>query len=125
MHRDLMAMSERARERDDRLASTVGAVHESLKKLVQLMEQNAVPGLTNRLLARFVRAAAVTFESTAAYFGSKAFVSGNPVRPEFLAEAAKVGLEINPKSGAELEWLAREVMGTSPQMVKRLEKLLE
>ncbi len=45
--------------------------------------------------------------------------------PEFLAEAAKVGLEINPKSGAELERLAREVMGTSPHMVKRLEKLLE
>ena len=49
-----------------------------------LLEQNAVPGLTNRLLAPFVRAAAVTFESTRAVFGSKAFVSGNPVRPEFL-----------------------------------------
>jgi UDP-N-acetylglucosamine--N-acetylmuramyl-(pentapeptide) pyrophosphoryl-undecaprenol N-acetylglucosamine transferase len=48
-----------------------------------LLEQNAVPGLTNRLLARFVRAAAVTFESTASYFGGKALVSGNPVRPEF------------------------------------------
>jgi UDP-N-acetylglucosamine--N-acetylmuramyl-(pentapeptide) pyrophosphoryl-undecaprenol N-acetylglucosamine transferase len=52
-----------------------------------LLEQNAVPGLTNRLLARVVRAAAVTFESTAAFFGSKAFVSGNPVRPEFLGTA--------------------------------------
>jgi len=50
-----------------------------------LLEQNAVPGLTNRLLARAVKAAAVTFESTRAFFGSKAFVSGNPVRPEFLA----------------------------------------
>jgi UDP-N-acetylglucosamine--N-acetylmuramyl-(pentapeptide) pyrophosphoryl-undecaprenol N-acetylglucosamine transferase len=50
-----------------------------------LLEQNAVPGLTNRVLARFVRAAAVTFESTKAFFGAKAFVSGNPVRPEFLA----------------------------------------
>ncbi len=50
-----------------------------------LLEQNAVPGLTNRLLARLVRAAAVTFESTTTFFGSKAFVSGNPVRPEFLA----------------------------------------
>ena len=52
-----------------------------------LAEQNAVPGLTNRILARFVRAAAVTFDSTTAFFGSKAFVSGNPVRPEFLTEA--------------------------------------
>jgi UDP-N-acetylglucosamine--N-acetylmuramyl-(pentapeptide) pyrophosphoryl-undecaprenol N-acetylglucosamine transferase len=52
-----------------------------------LLEQNAVPGLTNRWLARFVQAAAVTFESTQAFFGSKAFVSGNPVRPEFFAAA--------------------------------------
>ncbi|MDR1990263.1 MAG: undecaprenyldiphospho-muramoylpentapeptide beta-N-acetylglucosaminyltransferase [Acidobacteriaceae bacterium] len=50
-----------------------------------LLEQNAVPGLTNRLLARVVGAAAVTFESTAGFFGGKAFVSGNPVRPEFVA----------------------------------------
>ncbi len=49
-----------------------------------LLEQNAVPGLTNRLLARVVRAAAVTYESTRAFFGSKAFVSGNPVRAEFV-----------------------------------------
>jgi UDP-N-acetylglucosamine--N-acetylmuramyl-(pentapeptide) pyrophosphoryl-undecaprenol N-acetylglucosamine transferase len=52
-----------------------------------LLEQNAVPGLTNRWLARFVQAAAVTFDSTQAFFGSKAFVSGNPVRPEFFAAA--------------------------------------
>ncbi|PYR03443.1 MAG: hypothetical protein DMF97_02030 [Acidobacteria bacterium] len=50
-----------------------------------LLEQNAVPGLTNRLLAHVVRSAAVTFESTRQFFGSRAFVSGNPVRPEFLA----------------------------------------
>ena len=51
-----------------------------------LLEQNAVPGLTNRLLARAVSAAAVTFESTAVYFGRRAFVAGNPVRAEFLSE---------------------------------------
>jgi UDP-N-acetylglucosamine--N-acetylmuramyl-(pentapeptide) pyrophosphoryl-undecaprenol N-acetylglucosamine transferase len=48
-----------------------------------LAEQNAVPGLTNRLLARLVGAAAVTFESTVAFFGRRGFVAGNPVRPEF------------------------------------------
>jgi UDP-N-acetylglucosamine--N-acetylmuramyl-(pentapeptide) pyrophosphoryl-undecaprenol N-acetylglucosamine transferase len=52
-----------------------------------LLEQNAVPGLTNRWLARVVKAAAVTFDSTQTFFGSKAFVSGNPVRPEFFATA--------------------------------------
>ena len=50
-----------------------------------LLEQNAVPGLTNRTLARFVSAAAVTFESTVTFFGRRGFVAGNPVRPEFLA----------------------------------------
>ena len=49
-----------------------------------VLEQNAVPGLTNRLLAPFVGAAAVAFESTREFFGPKAFVSGNPVRQEFL-----------------------------------------
>ena len=48
-----------------------------------LMEQNAMPGFTNRALAPFVNAAAVTYQESVAYFGDKAFVSGNPVRPEF------------------------------------------
>jgi UDP-N-acetylglucosamine--N-acetylmuramyl-(pentapeptide) pyrophosphoryl-undecaprenol N-acetylglucosamine transferase len=49
-----------------------------------LMEQNALPGLTNRLLAPLVRSVAVTYEASLAYFGAKAFVSGNPIRQEFL-----------------------------------------
>ena len=49
-----------------------------------LMEQNVVPGLTNRLLAPVVDAAAVTYEESVRFFGSKAFVSGNPVRAAFL-----------------------------------------
>jgi UDP-N-acetylglucosamine--N-acetylmuramyl-(pentapeptide) pyrophosphoryl-undecaprenol N-acetylglucosamine transferase len=53
-----------------------------------LMEQNAVPGLTNRLLASMVSAAAVTYEESLAIFGRKAFVAGNPVRPEFFREEA-------------------------------------
>ena len=52
-----------------------------------LAEQNAVPGLTTRLLARFVSAAAVTFDSTVTFFGRRGFVAGNPVRPEFLSPA--------------------------------------
>jgi UDP-N-acetylglucosamine--N-acetylmuramyl-(pentapeptide) pyrophosphoryl-undecaprenol N-acetylglucosamine transferase len=45
-----------------------------------VLEQNAVPGLTNRWLARLVDAAAVTYPETLAFFGPKGFVSGNPVR---------------------------------------------
>ena len=50
-----------------------------------ILEQNAVPGFTNRALARVVRAAAVSFDATVAYFGGRGFVSGNPVRSEFLS----------------------------------------
>ena len=49
-----------------------------------LMEQNAMPGVTNRLLARFVKAAAVTYDESARFFAGRAFLAGNPVRPEFL-----------------------------------------
>lgn len=48
-----------------------------------VLEQNAVPGMTNRMLAPVVQAAAVSFEATTACFGAKAFVSGNPVRDGF------------------------------------------
>lgn len=58
-----------------------------------LLEQNAVPGLTNRLLAPFSRAVAVSFESTQALFGAKAFLSGNPVRPEFLSPVDRIKAE--------------------------------
>jgi UDP-N-acetylglucosamine--N-acetylmuramyl-(pentapeptide) pyrophosphoryl-undecaprenol N-acetylglucosamine transferase len=51
-----------------------------------LLEQNAVPGFTNRTLATVVSAAAVTFESTVGYFGRRGFVTGNPVRPEFFSD---------------------------------------
>jgi UDP-N-acetylglucosamine--N-acetylmuramyl-(pentapeptide) pyrophosphoryl-undecaprenol N-acetylglucosamine transferase len=47
-------------------------------------EPNFVPGLANRVVARFVSAAAVQFEETAKYFRN-AQVTGVPIRPEFLA----------------------------------------
>ncbi|HEX2040425.1 MAG TPA: UDP-N-acetylglucosamine--N-acetylmuramyl-(pentapeptide) pyrophosphoryl-undecaprenol N-acetylglucosamine transferase, partial [Acidimicrobiales bacterium] len=47
-----------------------------------LHDQNAVPGLANRLAGRFARAAAVSFPGTAL---PRAEVTGNPVRPEVAA----------------------------------------
>ena len=67
-----------------------------------LMEQNAVPGLTNRLLAPVVDAAAVTFQETVRFFGSKAIVSGNPVRPEFLRDEEAHGKELPPPGAARV-----------------------
>lgn len=48
-----------------------------------VIEPNAYPGFTNRVLARFIRAAAVGFSEAVPYFRGKAVVTGNPVRPEF------------------------------------------
>jgi len=45
-------------------------------------EQNAAPGAANRLLARFARFSAVSFEGTPL---PRAVVTGNPVRPEVAA----------------------------------------
>jgi UDP-N-acetylglucosamine--N-acetylmuramyl-(pentapeptide) pyrophosphoryl-undecaprenol N-acetylglucosamine transferase len=47
-------------------------------------EQNAFPGLTNRLVAKFVKAVAVAFEDAGPRLKRKdAVVTGNPVRAEF------------------------------------------
>jgi UDP-N-acetylglucosamine:LPS N-acetylglucosamine transferase len=47
-----------------------------------LHDQNAVPGLANRLAGRFARASAVSFEATPL---PRVVVTGNPVRTEVLA----------------------------------------
>jgi UDP-N-acetylglucosamine--N-acetylmuramyl-(pentapeptide) pyrophosphoryl-undecaprenol N-acetylglucosamine transferase len=54
-----------------------------------VLEQNAVPGLTNRWLGFVVDLAAVTYEASVPYFHGKAFVAGNPVRAEFLGDGAE------------------------------------
>ncbi len=48
-----------------------------------VLESNALPGLTNRTLARFVDKAAVSFEASLPFFRGKGVVTGNPVRREF------------------------------------------
>ncbi len=50
-----------------------------------ILEQNARPGFTNRLLARFARRAVVAFPSTLPAFRGKGVHLGNPVREEFYA----------------------------------------
>lgn len=54
-----------------------------------LIEPNAVPGFTNRVLAPFVRLAAVGFEDTARFYGPKARVTGHAVRKEFFSVSPK------------------------------------
>jgi UDP-N-acetylglucosamine--N-acetylmuramyl-(pentapeptide) pyrophosphoryl-undecaprenol N-acetylglucosamine transferase len=54
-----------------------------------IMEQNAIPGLANRVLGKWVDFAAVTDARTQSFFGKRAVVTGNPVRPEFKSIGAK------------------------------------
>lgn len=56
---------------------------------VVLHEQNILPGITNRALARFARRIYVSFENTAGRFDTtKVRLTGNPVRREILSPAA-------------------------------------
>jgi UDP-N-acetylglucosamine--N-acetylmuramyl-(pentapeptide) pyrophosphoryl-undecaprenol N-acetylglucosamine transferase len=95
-----------------------------------VLEQNVVPGLTNRLLARVVHAAAVTYEETLKHFRGRGFVSGNPVREEFFAAAATPSagtpashrlLVLGGSQGAHILNVA--VSAAVPALVKRLPSL--
>ena len=50
-----------------------------------IFEPNAEPGLTNKLLARLARRIATGYNVAARNWGTKAVVTGCPVRPEFFA----------------------------------------
>lgn len=61
-----------------------------------LMEQNAVPGMTNKLLGKVVKKAFVSFESTCGHFdGPECVFVGNPVRSSI---AARRDFEYQPPS---------------------------
>jgi len=48
-----------------------------------VMDSNALPGWTNRVLARFIDKAAVSFAEALPHFRGKGVLTGNPVRAEF------------------------------------------
>jgi len=54
-----------------------------------VMDSNALPGWTNRVLARFVDKAAVSFVEALPYFHGKGVLTGNPVRNQFFEIPAK------------------------------------
>jgi UDP-N-acetylglucosamine--N-acetylmuramyl-(pentapeptide) pyrophosphoryl-undecaprenol N-acetylglucosamine transferase len=57
---------------------------------VVVMEPNAVPGFTNRVIGRFVSRALISFPETAAYFPKgRAETTGLPVREEFFRIVSK------------------------------------
>ena len=48
-----------------------------------IQEQNAVPGVSNRLLGRVAGAIALTYPETRRFFGGRGVVTGNPIRAAF------------------------------------------
>ncbi|MBZ5623559.1 MAG: undecaprenyldiphospho-muramoylpentapeptide beta-N-acetylglucosaminyltransferase [Acidobacteriia bacterium] len=72
---------------------------------VVVMEPNAVPGLTNRINARFVSCALISFPETARFFRpGKTEMTGLPVREEFFQIASKSrgdGLDILITGGSQ------------------------
>lgn len=96
-----------------------------LKHLPTLaFEPNVVPGFANRLVARFVSAAAVHFEQTADHFRN-AVVTGVPVRPAFFqipeklySPAAPTLLVFGGSQGARA--INQAVIRSVPELTKRL-----
>jgi UDP-N-acetylglucosamine--N-acetylmuramyl-(pentapeptide) pyrophosphoryl-undecaprenol N-acetylglucosamine transferase len=65
------------------------------RKPVVVMEPNAIPGFTNRVIARFVSRALISFAATRRYFpAGRTEITGLPVREEFFQIPTKAQGEI-------------------------------
>lgn len=66
-------------------------------------EQNAIPGQTNRLLARFADQVFITLEESAGYFpGNSTLLTGNPLRRQILDMVNKQNAPLIPPLPAEV-----------------------
>ncbi|WP_161939948.1 undecaprenyldiphospho-muramoylpentapeptide beta-N-acetylglucosaminyltransferase [Dissulfuribacter thermophilus] len=67
------------------VAGPVMIAARSLNIPLVIHEQNVIPGLTNRLGARFAQKIFISFKGSQSWFpGGKSILTGNPVREEFL-----------------------------------------
>ena len=59
-----------------------------------IQEQNVIPGVTNRILARFVKTVAVGYKEAKTHFSASANVvyTGNPIRPDIVSASREEGL---------------------------------
>lgn len=67
-----------------------------------IQEQNVIPGVTNKILSRFVDKIAVGYSEASNYFpcNQKVIYTGNPIRPEVLSATRQEGIEafaLDPK----------------------------
>jgi UDP-N-acetylglucosamine--N-acetylmuramyl-(pentapeptide) pyrophosphoryl-undecaprenol N-acetylglucosamine transferase len=67
---------------------------------IAIHEQNILPGITNRILARFADRIYISFENTRSRFSPrKVYWTGNPVRREFLETAARTDERVTSETG--------------------------
>jgi UDP-N-acetylglucosamine--N-acetylmuramyl-(pentapeptide) pyrophosphoryl-undecaprenol N-acetylglucosamine transferase len=60
-----------------------------------ILEQNCIPGLTNRILGKFVRAICITYQESIPFFPkAKTFLTGNPVRTHILKGNREFGYKL-------------------------------
>ncbi|SMD05910.1 undecaprenyldiphospho-muramoylpentapeptide beta-N-acetylglucosaminyltransferase [Sporomusa malonica] len=66
-----------------------------LKIPTMIQEQNVIPGITNKILSRFVDKIAVGYQEAERYFGrykpEQIVFTGNPIRPEVMSAARNEG----------------------------------
>jgi len=74
-------------------ATTLLAYFMSIPTLV--LEQNSVPGLTNKILGKFVDTVCVTYQESISFFPKgKTFLTGNPVRLHLLKGDVETGYRL-------------------------------
>jgi hypothetical protein len=92
-----------------------------------LQEQNVFPGLSNRILGRFVDRAFISFAESAGHFpAGKAVLTGNPVRRRILSgkgETAPHPFTLLIFGGSQGAHRLNQVMGTTLPLLKDLQKI--
>jgi UDP-N-acetylglucosamine--N-acetylmuramyl-(pentapeptide) pyrophosphoryl-undecaprenol N-acetylglucosamine transferase len=86
-----------------------------------ILEPNAEPGFTNRVLRPFVGKAACAYAQGAAFFGPKGVLTGNPVREGFFARGERAGLCLLAFGGSQgSAALNRALIGALPALPRGL-----
>ena len=100
-----------------------------MRKPTAIAEQNAMPGITNRILSRFANLIFVTYAQTQEWFPqSKVMVSGNPIRKVFAVRRAGAKVKqyrqlliFGGSQGAAA--INKNVIAMMPQLQKMKDKL--
>lgn len=95
-----------------------------------IMEQNSVPGFTNRILGKFAKKIFLSFEESSAHFEKKEriFITGNPIRNEliewFTKDKVREGFTILIFGGSQGSRILNTVVPkTLERIIKKIDSL--